>query len=632
MKNNRNVVDLFLITLVSLCLVLSSCTSNPTLAPTSSPASIPTLVSSNTTTPTVTPVPLPALSLQPGDFYFSVDGTQGMVFSRNPTGRTQEDFNLALDWARQGGSKLLRIHLTAGWEGNPWSTTTGTVNETWAKNWDHFFDQAEADGIWIMPVFGVWFDWNNGTPDFAGSYWHSNPFNQANGGPFKEPGELFQPDSPAQKAWMIWVRTLVERWQGRKNIAAWEIFSEINIASGEPGKTDAKGAVAEPMAEEFTNKVAAMIRTADTNHRPVTLSLAVAAPFTDEWAKFYENNTLDFIEIHPYSAQLDRELVSDVHETLSRYNKPVMIGESGLWEKSAIAPNAWNGVKHAIWAGMVSGAMNARALWGNDGYSFFESDRALALQFMELYKTAELPAVNFAKGVDFAGFKPLMVSYSPGPKIWGAAVGSDKMVLGWFRDAACEPLEWNLQTVISKQTVTLTVPGTAANWRVDFYDTKTGTIIIGSTSVTRQGGTISVPLPDFQDDIVFKIMAQAGTTLTTPAAPGITDVIAGEWNGTISNQAGTFSTLVELSIKIGCERGRICGTFAAPQLPCSGDLFLKNTSAETFVFIEQNVTGATSCISGGYEYLQLLEDGTLFYKFTFTPDSTDTSNGILQRH
>jgi hypothetical protein len=551
-----------------------------------------------------------------------------MIFSRNPTGNTQEDFSLALGWAQQGGSKLLRIHPTHGW--GPWWTTTGTVNEAWAENWDRFFDQAEADGIYVIPVFGVWADWNNGIPDFGGPYWQTNPFNRANGGPFDEPWELFQPDSLSQQTWMEWVKTLVERWQGRNNIAAWEIFSEINIASGAPGNMDANGGVAESMAEDFTNTVAAMIRAADTRHRPLTLSLAVGSPGTDQWAEFYDLETLDFIEIHPYHEQLDRELISEVHNNLSRYQRPVMIGESGLWGQSAILPNASIGVSHAIWAGMVSGAMNARALWSNDGYAFFEPDRALAIQYMELYATTELPAVNFAKDIDFAGFNPLTVSFSPGTMIWGAAVGNENIVLGWFRDAACEPPDWNLRPIPAGQTVTIIVPGTASGWQVDFYDTLDGTTIVGSTSATRQGHAITVTLPGFQDDIAFKMTAQAETATVTPGVVNNTNAIAGTWSGTISNPAATFSTLVELSIQSDCEPGRVCGTFYAPQLPCSGDLFLNEIAAANFVFIEQNATGAASCTSGGYQYLQLLEDGTLSYSYS-SQSTGDSSTGILHR-
>jgi hypothetical protein len=629
MKNKRSVFFILIALFIVTSTLISSCTPEPTFATPKTPILKPSV------TPTATPVPLPALALYPGDFYFSVDGTQRMIFARNPTGYTTEDFSLLLNWARQGGTKLLRIHLTVGWNtvATPWSTTTGAVNESWAQNYDRFFDQAEADGIWILPVFSAWFNWNDGTPDFGGSDWQYNPYNQANGGPFTDPGELFLPDSPIQQAWMEWVKTLVERWQGRNNIVAWEIFSEINIASGPPGNTGAGGAVSEPMAEDFTNRLAAMIRAADTKHRPVTVSgpsLPIGSPGTDQtWAEFYDLEAFDFIEVHPYNAHLDREIIFEVHDNLRRHNKPVVIGESGLDAFSAInPPNAHIGIQHAIWAGVVSGAANARALWSHDGWAFYAFDRPQAVEYMEVDAVAELPAAHFTEDVNFSGFKPLTSLSSPA--IWGAVVGNKSMVLGWFRDAASEPPDWTVQAIPAGQTVTITIPGSAANWQVDFYDTSTGTTIISSTSVTRQGSTVTVTLPDFQDDIAFKMMAGTETSVITPEVVGITNEIAGTWSGSISNNTGTFSTSIELSIQPDCEAGNICGTFTAPQLPCYGDLYLNEITAAYFIFIEQNISGAVSCISGGYDYLQLLEDGTLSYKF-LSQSNGDTSTGILHR-
>jgi hypothetical protein len=205
------------------------------------------------------------------------------------------------------------------------------------------------------------------------------------------------------------------------------------------------------------------------------------------------------------------------------------------------------------------------------------------------------------------------------------------MVLGWFRDASSEPPNWNNQPVISGQTVTVTVPGARAGWQVDFYDTQTGTTIVSSASVSRQGSTITVSLPDFQDDIAFKMTAQAGTTTDTPTAPANTDAIAGSWSGTFTNQTGTFSTQVKLSIQPGCTLGQACGTFSAPKLPCSGDLILNEITGDTFVFSEQNATGAALCTSGGVETLQLLADGTLSYQYSPAPGAGVMSSGILKR-
>ena len=86
--------------------------------------------------------------------------------------------------------------------------------------------------------------------------------------------------------------------------------------------------------------------------------------------------------------------------------------------------------------------------------------------------------------------------------------------------------------------------------------------------------------------------------MITPEVVGNTNAIAGTWSGTISNNAGTFSTPIELSIQPDCETGNICGTFTAPQLPCSGDLFLNEITAAHFIFIEQNASGAASCTIG----------------------------------
>lgn len=145
-----------------------------------------------TTSPSATPFPLPALTLKSGDFYFSQNGTPGFVFSRNVAGYKPGDFSTLLDWSQAGGTAFVRIQLDSFGMGY---TTTGSVDEVWATRWEQVFDKAEADGIYILPVFSEWFDWNTGS---GYSTWNSNPFNQANGGPMKTPAELFQKIQPTR--------------------------------------------------------------------------------------------------------------------------------------------------------------------------------------------------------------------------------------------------------------------------------------------------------------------------------------------------------------------------------------------------------------------------------------------------
>ena len=441
-------------------------------------------------TPTISPLPLPALSLPAGQFYFSRGGQPAFLFSRNVAGFQQAHFATLFGWSASGGTGFVRLQLDDLGMGY---TSTGEVDSQWAALWDQVLDKAEANGLYVLLTFTPWYDWNAGS---GYSTWKDNPLNQANGGPVKDPGELFQPGSPTQTLWLNWMQALVKRWQGRPNILGWEIFSEINLASGS----------SEANAIDFVNTAAARIRSTDLSGRPVTASIAD----TGTWPDFYAQANIDFTNLHPYppSGQLDRAIVSEVHTSLGRYHRPVLIGESGLSAetpdssagKLTVAANAGRGIRHAIWAGLVSGAMNGRALWWEDGVGiYFQS---LGIPWMQKYATAERPAAAFVQGVDFTGYQPVPASSSSA--VWGAAVGNEASLIGWFRDAGCEPPNWPLQKSISGQTVTLAVPGSAADWRVDFYATQTGTTPLGTVFVKRQGGTITIPLPDFQDDIAFK--------------------------------------------------------------------------------------------------------------------------------
>lgn len=487
-----------LISLIIIILILSSCTPprvSSTQAPTAAPAitilpyatKIPTAVK----TATAMPIPFPAVTLKPGNFYFSVDGATRFVFSRNVAGYQESHYTTLIGWSASAGSTFVRIQVDSMGMGY---TKAGAVDEGWAAQWDRIFTNAEDAGIYVLPVFSAWYDWNAG----AGySTWKSNPLNAENGGPVKNPGELFQKDSATQQLWLDWLKALVQRWQGRKNILAWEIFSEVNIA-GSP--TEATGI-------EFVNRAVEVIHAADLQRRPITASLAE----TGLWNSFYRKSNIDFIQIHPYpvNAQLDRAILTMIRQALAAYNKPVLIGESGLSAatpdtdagKLTIADHASIGVRHAIWAGIVSGAMNGRSLWWEDGVGI--AFPSLGMPYLQKYANTELPAVLFVKGIDFSGFKPVIATNSSG--IWGAVVGDEEMMIGWYRDVSCEPPNWNLKPEISGQTVTISLPKAGDTWQIDFYDTQTGTTVLGSITVNRQGSAALVALLDFKDDIAFKM-------------------------------------------------------------------------------------------------------------------------------
>jgi hypothetical protein len=446
-------------------------------------------------------VPLPKITLTKGEFYFRIDGTPGFIFSRNLSGNKPDDWAVLAAQAHQHGDLVVRVGAENSFMGGYYGygyTSNGEIREDWSKNWENFLDIAEDNGVYVFPFFSGWINWDQ---NFL-SGWAHNPFNSANGGPAKDSGELFKKDSPTQLLFLKWFKDVVKRWSKHDNILAWEPIGEVNLFKG----------VTEKSAIYFIEQLAKIVREGDPLKRPTTFSMAGNL---NEWPNFYRNDAIDFINIHPYpssgpsSGQLDRGILTDTQKILDQFKKPVMIGESGLSADNpdrkpptyTTAARAEVGIKHAIWIAMVSGVMNGRALWYEDSYALYFP--ALSWSFINKYMDAEVPAVRFIKEVDYSDFRLLKTQFAS--TIFGAAIGNEKLIIGWFRDAKCEPPDWNTQLLITGQKVTITLPGTKTTWLVKFYDTKTGTNLIDSTTLTSKGNKMIIPLPDFRDDVAFKM-------------------------------------------------------------------------------------------------------------------------------
>lgn len=443
-------------------------------------------------------VPGHAQTLKPatlplGEYYFRVDGTPRFLLGRNPTGWQTTQFEPLLRWAHDSGEKMVRIHLTAGM---PPHGQAGQVDEAWAKSWEQVFDMAAANGLYVLPVFGVWSDWNDGSGGVAYHRWDKNDYNAALGGPAQTPAELLG-RTTCRRQWLAWMGTLVRRWSGRPEIMGWEVFSELDLLTG----------AREDDAVDFMTSAAGIIRMADPQQRPVTASLAGIS----EWPKLFASDAIDIVQVHPYAnmppykGDLSGLLLDCVRQRLSRYRKPVMIGESGLESGApqgslATSPGAHIEINHTLWAAMVSGAANGRMLWYEDGY-----DQYSGLDLRTAYKEASAPAARFAADIDFTDFKPVAAEMTDGVK--GAALGNARCVIAWFKDAHCVPPEWPVRRV-TEQLVTLNVPGTATNWRLDFYDPRSGTLT-ASANVARADNRVDVLLPSFEDSIALKLTATA---------------------------------------------------------------------------------------------------------------------------
>jgi len=427
----------------------------------------------------------PRLTLLRGEHYFREDGRATFLLGRNPAASSPAGFEEHFRHIATAGERLVRIHFTY----IPPGEKPGEIDEGMLKSWDAILDAAEKNSLAVLPVLGVWSNWNDGSGTEAWHTWDKNPYNAERGGPAKKPSELFD-DTPCRRLWLKRVETFVRRWGHRRAIVGWEVFSELDLVTG----------ATEAPASAFAQCAADVVRAADPYKRPVTASQAGV----DEWPTLLKSDALDFIEIHPYSGgayggRLDDLILSTTRQRLGKYGKPVMLGECGL---NAAAPHgtletaarADVGIRHAIWASIVSGAMNGRMLWWEDGYDQFEK-----ADLCSHYQKAAAPAAEFVRNVDFTGFAPVGCKLSEG--LAGAIVGSNRLWLGWLRDARCQAPDWPMKPM-SGQNVTMAAAGEAFD--VEFIDPVSGK----STSWSRmmaQDKRLRIVLPEFQGSVAFRM-------------------------------------------------------------------------------------------------------------------------------
>ena len=508
--------------------------------------------------------PAITLDITPGapEFYFRENGRQSLLLGRNPTGwdtdgspgvNTQH-FDELFGYAA-ASERIMRIHVIVGARPNP--VLAGDVDCNWLSYWDEVLTRAEQNGLHVLPVFGIHGQWKD-TPDVDN--WDSNEYNALNGKTCLDgtsdclaatPGDLLDVTTPGGtgRTWIAWVRTMVAHWKNRSNIVGWEIFSEVDLITGS----------SESAAAAFIEAAKAEIRAEDV-HRPVTASLSG----TIDWP-LVNNSSIDFIQLHPYSStfgpgNLNEMILTFVRDRRLDYpDKPLFIGESGLHYLSPdnvgnpytlAEPGARTGINQAIWAGAVSGAMNARTLWWEDGYDRFhiadlcgvdglgaslypqyasyaecaDGDASTVLTLRALYADAAAPVAAFVQGVDYANFDPIDVTFGTG-NVTGAALGGSDLVLGWVKDGQSTAVnDWVGAGTLIGETATVDVTGTASEWLVDFYNTATGTLTESAYAPLSLNGDVTLtlgPANGFDGSIGFKLRAVLPVTI---------DVIPGTQN------------------------------------------------------------------------------------------------------
>jgi inosine-uridine nucleoside N-ribohydrolase len=145
----------------------------------------------------------------------------------------------------------------------------------------------------------------------------------------------------------------------------------------------------------------------------------------------------------------------------------------------------------------------------------------------------------------------------------------------------------------------------------------------------HQGQTIA--LNNSAQNTRFAIDANYGAILDTiftifrgetvkPKQEPIINELAGSWEG--------FTGKFHITFYLGkeCKVNEKCGTFEIPEYSLTGDVTFVNINGDKYEYIATNISSGQ--LGNVYEYLQLLDDGTLKY---YTTDLNVTSEAVLYK-
>jgi len=382
--------------------------------------------------------------------------------------------------------------LALEWNAN-WPGFRGVGRYNLANAWrmDHLLDEALRRGVYIeltLTNHGQW------SPKID-TEWDTNPYNQANGGPFERIDQFFY-DEEARRLSGNRHRYSVSRWAAYRSLMGWAILSEAEwvapyFAGLFGGKKGDPAIVA-----DWHREMAQALRGWDPWVHPVTTHFAFPQRGEMTWVL----PDIDFVQCNAYTGYdvLKAETAAQAFfnyytNFMAKYEKPVLIGEyGGHWERNT--PDELNVQLHTgCWAAFMS------PMAGIGGYWWWPYIHAKNL-YGHLRALVRFAEGEDRRGVDWQLIHPTVTS--EGDALVCQALASPQRAYLWVahRDAL---KTWQNIPQISGGSVALggLAPG---NYRVEFWDTYKG-MAFAEEKLAAAEGTIQIPLPPVDKDLAMKV-------------------------------------------------------------------------------------------------------------------------------
>lgn len=298
------------------------------------------------------------VQIAPGQQYFRTgDGQPLRLIGANVCwhgGRGTYDYD---DWfpaMQSAGENFARIWMCPwafGIECEQGTLKNYRLNRAWQL--DYVLQLAEQRGIYLLLCLDYHGMFQT-VPDYWGGNdaWKTNPYNSTNGGPCLSPNAFFT-NSTARTTYQKRLRYLIARYGYSPNLLAWEFFNEIDNAYYNLNATNVAA---------WHGTVGAWLRTNDPFGRLITTSLTGRSDRPEIW----QLPQLDFASYHSYGEAKPASRLATVSQSfLSRYGKPVMIGEFGVnftgWDRAS--DPYLRGFRQALWGGAVGGSTGTAMSW-----------------------------------------------------------------------------------------------------------------------------------------------------------------------------------------------------------------------------------------------------------------------------
>ncbi len=417
---------------------------------------------------------------------------------RHPEGSTA--YRRYLRDMQAAGENLVEIWMCAWSLGLEWSPVIqgyhGAGDYHLGNAWelDEVLGWARASRIHVNLVLN-----NHGrASSWVDAEWGDHPYNTARGGFVDQPMGFF--DHPrALELQRQLLRYTVARWGWDPSIFAWELWSEVNLTGAEGHQR----AHYDPRLVGWHALMGDYLHAIDVNRHLV--STHVSNDYRTQNPELCKLPQLDLLAVDAYHGSVDplniATLVSETAAFNAAFRKPVLITEFGGSPMAAGHDHLRRELHAALWSAVCAPLAGTPLFWWwqlIEEQNLYPMYRAVS-RFMEDVDRRDPALQPRVVQLAFDGADPV-----PAGQAGGMCLASPRLVLGWVFLRPCfqrngAPLEQPLENL------TVTVPECADGiYRVEYWDTQTGTII-QRNDVRAANDRLILDLPPLRQDVAFKI-------------------------------------------------------------------------------------------------------------------------------